>query len=156
MMKLSRNPKYAIIAIAVVALLLWFSGIFRRSKQIVSGIITNLSDTKIDAYDANKKPVVTTVSPTITAVDAARIADSMEIALIRDSTENTSLFFTELQKLQNQADWNAVSAVFGIRTDSAILKSFRGTLWQAMSTYFSNDELLRAKKIAHERNILMA
>lgn len=152
---LTKNPKFAIIVIVVLALVLWFSGIYRRSKQIVSGIVTNLGTTKVDAYNSENKPIVTTVRPTITAVEAARIADVFEVALIRDSTENTALFFQEFEIIQNQADWNAVAASFGTRSDSGIFKNFTGTLWQAMSTYFSTSELLKAKQIAHSKNILM-
>jgi len=140
MTKIKSNPKYMFIAIALLVAVVWFTGIFKRTRQLFSSIVSSGTSAQTEQYDEKGNVVAVSVRPTMTAADIRDVSNQMFYALLENTSEDEALFYSQLNRIRNQADWNAVVATFGIRNANGWLKFFEGTLPQAINTYLSTSE----------------
>lgn len=129
--------------------ILLFGFIFLFGKKLFNGISSFLGESteqkqeyketesaKIKIANQTKK------NATLTDAEAMNIADELYHDLLENSTEDEKDVIAQIKKLKHSADWNLVDAKFGVREDNAYLKSFKGTLSQAIREYVDSDNLV--------------
>lgn len=82
-------------------------------------------------------------------------AEALDNALLHSSSEDESTVSRIILSYKSLNDWVELTKVFGVREDESALKSFRGTLVQALQTYMSESELESIVKHLSYYNILL-
>ena len=96
-----------------------------------------------------------TVKRKKTDYQIASDAEALDNALLHSSGEDESTVERIILSYKSLNDWVELTKVFGVREDDSALKSFRGTLVQALQTYMSEGELDSIVKHLSYYNILI-